>query len=136
MGYTLNIDTSKVTVTEDGKKKRGQLTQEQVQEKLKEFIPHKTSVLNVDDAAKTIKELYHENYPIVDMTLKQAIDYLTQIYEKYGDMPFLAYSQEYKTFYNRTLYDFNVVSKYHLIGFNNRYQTMNIKNERALIFEV
>jgi len=136
MGYTLNIDTSKVSVTEDGKKKRGQLTQEQLKEKFKEFTPHKTSVLDTDNTIKTIKELYHENYPIVDMTLKQAIDYLTQVYEKYGDMPFLAYSQEYKTFYNRTLYDFNVVSKYHLIGFNNRYQTMNIKNERALIFEV
>ena len=136
MGYTLNIDTSKVTVTEDGKKKRGQLTQEQLQEMFEKFVPHKISVLDAVDTRKTIRQLYHENYPIVDMTLKQAIDYLTQIYEKYGDMPFLVYSQEYKTFYNRTLYDFNVVSKYHLIGFNNRYQTMNIKNEKALIFEV
>ena len=134
MGYTLKIDTSKVSVTEDGKKKRGQLTQEQLQEKLKEFIPRKTSILNADDTTKIIKELYHENYSIVDMILKQAIDYLTQIYEKYGDIPFLAYSQECKTFYNRTLYNFNVVYKYHLIGFNNKYQTMNIKNEKSTYF--
>lgn len=92
--------------------------------------------MDTDDTIKTIKELYPENYPIVDMTLKQAIDYLTQIYEKYGDIPFLVYNQEFKTFYNRTLYNFNVVSKYHLVGFNNRHLTMNIKNERALIFEV
>ncbi len=136
MGYTLKIDTSKITVTEDGKKKRGQINQEQLQEKLEEFRPCKTSVLDKKETVRTIRSLYSENYPIVDMTLQQAIAYLTQIYDTYGDMPFLAYSQEYKTFYNRTLYDFNVVSKYHLVGFNNRYQTMNIKNEKALIFEV
>ena len=132
MGYTINIDTSKITVIEDYKQKRGQITNEQLKERLEEFVPSKTQLLGRSDITERAKPepCSYNN------SLDEIIRLLTSIREDYGNLPVLIYNPETKCFYNCTPFDINIVPKYHLVGHNNRYQTMNIHNQNALIIKV
>ena len=87
MGRTCNIDGAKFKLVIDDKPKRGLITWEEVQQKLDELSPSRTGILDPFDADKRIKE--NKKSPFFPHTsLKQIIEFLTSIYDEYGDLPF------------------------------------------------
>lgn len=135
MGYTCNIETTKFKVVVDDKPKKGLITWEELQKKSAELSPSKTGILDSFDADKRIKE--NKNSPFFPhASLKQIIEFLTSIYDEYGDLPFHVYNEETRCYYDRFPSHFNIVTKYYLIGCNERHQIMHIRNNKSLILKV
>ena len=135
MGRTCNVDGAKFKLVIDDKPKRGLITWEEVQQKLDELSPSKTGILDPFDADKRIKE--NKKSPFFPhASLKQVIEFLTSIYDEYGDLPFHVYNEETGCYYDRHPSHFNIVTKYHLIGCNESHQIMHIRNNKALILKV
>ena len=135
MGYTHTIDTAKFKVIEDWKPKRKLITREELQEKIRELSPKNTGILEPLSNDARLKESKKSAF-LPHMSLKQLIEFLTSIYEEYGDMPFHVYNPETGCYYDRALSHFNIVSKYHLVECNERHQIMHIHNSKALVIEI
>lgn len=133
MGYTVNVNTKQYRVAIDGKRKKGTISWEELQDKLKELSPRNKENVILDTFFE--KEELFNGVRRVSPRLSDLINVLTQYKKRFGDLPVLFHSEISNNEYRPNLFsDIELVSRYSYPSIIGRSQYINIENENALVF--
>jgi len=73
-----------------------------------------------------------DNPTLIGFTLKEFIDFLSEVYKRFGNMPVLQFNGESLCFTTFQLSDIDIVKKYFLVSSNAKQTFINLKDEKAL----
>lgn len=133
MGYTINVNNEQYRVAIDGKRKKGTISWEELQTKLKELSPRNKGNIVLDSFTEKGK-LYYGAQTIFPY-ISDLINVLTQYKKKFGNLPIIFHSEISNNGYRPNLFeDIELVSRYSYPSIVGKYQYINIENERGLVF--
>ena len=133
MGYTVNVNTEQYRIAIDGKRKKGTISLEELQTKLKELSPRNKVNIVLDSFTEKGK-LYYGAQTIFPY-LSDLINVLTQYKKKFGNLPVVFHNETSNNGYRPNLFkDIELVSRYSYPSVVGRSQYINIENENALVF--